>query len=259
MLRTVVVVLLAVALCGTTASPLGSPIPGSKLWRSRLDGRIVGGSAVSISQYPWQLYFTISSYWCGASIISSNWALSAAHCVKGASINSMQLRAGSSVRGSGGTVHSIANCHMHESYGDNDDYDIAVLQVSNAFSFGPNVQAVALASSEPPAGTSATVSGWGATSSGDNGASILRAVTVQIVDRDACDRSLGGITSRMICAGVSGGGKDACQGDSGGPLVSGSTQVGIVSFGIGCGLGNFPGVYANVANLRSWIRSTSGV
>lgn len=27
------------------------------------------------------------------------------------------------------------------------------------------------------------------------------------------------ITSSMLCAAVSGGGKDACQGDSGGPLV----------------------------------------
>lgn len=47
-------------------------------------------------------------------------------------------------------------------------------------------------------------------------------------------------------------------GDSGGPLVSVSgesdgTLVGVASFGIGCGRENYPGVYANVASVRSWI------
>jgi len=49
------------------------------------------------------------------------------------------------------------------------------------------------------------------------------------------------------------------QGDSGGPLVSknGSQwiQSGIVSFGQGCALPNFPGVYARVSEYQSWISS----
>lgn len=50
----------------------------------RLDGRIVGGSAVDISAYPYQLSFRYSnSHICGASIISANWALTAAHCASG--------------------------------------------------------------------------------------------------------------------------------------------------------------------------------
>ncbi|XP_049964496.1 trypsin alpha-3-like [Schistocerca serialis cubense] len=258
MLRTGLVVLLAVALCGAATSPLVKPIQGSKPWRPRLDGRIVGGSSVSISQYPWQLYFTIANYMCGASIISNNWALSAAHCVDGFAIGQMQLRSGTSTRGSGGTVHSVATGYIHGDYGDY-DYDVCVVQVSNAFSFGTNVQAVSLASSEPSAGTSVTVTGWGLTSENGSPANTLQAVTVQIVDRNSCNRAYGGITSRMLCAGVSGGGKDSCGGDSGGPLVSGSTQVGIVSFGFGCAEADYPGVYANVANLRSWIQQASGV
>ncbi|XP_047118543.1 trypsin alpha-3-like [Schistocerca piceifrons] len=258
MLRTGLVLVLVVALCGASTFPLVKPIQGSKPWRPRLDGRIVGGSAVSISQYPWQLYFTMGNYMCGASIISNTWALSAAHCVDGYSTSQMLLRAGTSTRGSGGTTHNIATGYMHASYS-NYDYDIAVLQVSNAFSFNSNVQAVSLTSSEPSAGTTVTATGWGATSSGGSASNTLLAVNVQIIDRNTCNRSYGSITSRMICAGVTGGGKDACQGDSGGPLVSGSTQVGIVSFGNGCALANYPGVYTNVANLRSWIQQASGV
>lgn len=54
----------------------------------------------------------------------------------------------------------------------------------------------------------------------------------------------GGIIASMICAGQAA--KDSCSGDSGGPMVVNEgrwTQVGIVSWGIGCGKGQYPGVY----------------
>lgn len=46
------------------------------------------------------------------------------------------------------------------------------------------------------------------------------------------------------------------QGDSGGPLTINQgrwMQVGIVSWGIGCGKGQFPGVYTRVTHFMSWI------
>lgn len=61
---------------------LFKPIPlGEKIETS--DGRIVGGVAVDIVDYPWQL--SLQEYGihaCGASIISSTWGLTAAHCVE---------------------------------------------------------------------------------------------------------------------------------------------------------------------------------
>ena len=69
----------------------------------------------------------------------------------------------------------------------------------------------------------------------------------------------GGITENMICAAVPGGGKDACQGDSGGPLVVEGKLAGIVSWGDGCAEPLFPGVYSNVATLKSFITEQTGV
>jgi trypsin len=87
-------------------------------------------------------------------------------------------------------------------------------------------------------------------------------VEVNIIARATCDSayaSYGGITVNMICAGVTGGGKDSCQGDSGGPLVVGGQQVGIVSWGVGCAQANYPGVYSNVATLRKFVNANTGV
>lgn len=66
----------------------------------------------------------------------------------------------------------------------------------------------------------------------------------------------------MICGGVTG--KDSCEGDAGGPVVAGSgnirTQVGIVSWNLGCARRGYFGVYTNIANteIRDWIRKQTG-
>jgi secreted trypsin-like serine protease len=65
------------------------------------------------------------------------------------------------------------------------------------------------------------------------------------------------IKTSMFCAGFNG--HDSCQGDSGGPIVSKGCQIGIVSWGNGCGRSNFPGVYTNVEKFQYWILEVSGV
>lgn len=43
------------------------------------------------------------------------------------------------------------------------------------------------------------------------------------------------------------------QGDSGGPVVIGDVVHGLVYWGTGCALPNFPGVNTRVAYYREWI------
>ena len=83
-------------------------------------------------------------------------------------------------------------------------------------------------------------------------------VEVDIISNEVCNSGYGGdVLDDMICAGSEG--KDSCQGDSGGPLIKkgeNSTrdmQVGIVSWGIGCAIPEYPGVYASVASGLEFI------
>ncbi|KAJ3623561.1 hypothetical protein MTP99_019780 [Tenebrio molitor] len=89
----------------------------------------------------------------------------------------------------------------------------------------------------------------------------LRSVTVQFVSEQDCKRAHGSdkITSRILCAGVDGGGKDTCQEDSGGSLVIDNVLAGIASWGIGCGHEDYPGVYSNVLALRDYIKKNTEI
>jgi secreted trypsin-like serine protease len=64
-----------------------------------------------------------------------------------------------------------------------------------------------------------------------------------------------------ICAGKQE--RDSCQGDSGGPLVQFDRygcpyQTGIVSWGVGCGRADSPGVSTRVSSYADWIRQETG-
>ncbi|XP_078461925.1 uncharacterized protein LOC144726844 [Lampetra planeri] len=86
---------------------------------------------------------------------------------------------------------------------------------------------------------------------------VLMCVQVPVLSDISCRNSYpGDITNNMICLGYQEGGKDSCQGDSGGPVVCNGELHGIVSWGRGCALPNYPGVYTKVCNYISWIAST---
>ncbi|XP_041674968.1 trypsin beta-like [Drosophila eugracilis] len=218
-----------------------------------LPERIVGGNSISIRSVPWQASLQkYGKHWCGAVIYSSDIIITAAHCVKGASAGAFSVRVGSSYTRYGGQVVKVSKILGHESYDKSLANDIAVIRLQSKLSLGTAVRSIPLAESSPATGSSASVSGWGSIAFQRPISKALHGVSVDIVDRNKCQRSYSGfITKEMICAAAPG--KDSCSGDSGGPLVSNGELVGIVSFGMNCAHPKYPGVYANVAELKPWI------
>ena len=149
----------------------------------------------------------------------------------------------------------------HPSYSSNTiDYDVAILQLSSAFTPGTNAAVISLASSAPATGSGVIVTGWGRLSGGGSlPTQLQKADQLKIVSKSDCQSrwgSVNSITDRMICAHSTR--QSACDGDSGGPITQNGVLVGVVSWGSSsCLHATYPNVYANVANLRTWITNNS--
>jgi len=231
--------------------------------------RIVGGVETSAHEYPWQVGLVSSNGqypWCGGTLISSRHVLTAAHCTAGSSPSNIAVLVGEH-RTNDNSFNRISLSAItdHPDYNSNTlDNDYSILTLSTPVTFSREVSPACLpaSTSQDYAGQVATVTGWGTTSSGGNQPTVLNEVDVTIQTNADCNTPYGGIiTDNMICAADSG--RDSCQGDSGGPLVvqenGRSALVGVVSWGYGCALEAYPGVYARVTSKLDWIlENTSG-
>ncbi|XP_041038110.1 serine protease 27-like, partial [Carcharodon carcharias] len=244
--------------------------------RPVISNRIVGGRNSEAGSWPWQVSIHMDGrHICGGSIISKSWVLTAAHCVSKEMISKYFLYLGR-YQQNGVNRNEISfrvlRVIQHEKYVDEKTgYDIALLQLLGSIHYTDYILPVCLPSStyQVPCGTNCWITGWGDTQEGVSLVSpgTLQEVEVNIIGRQTCSRMLQKgvtessdvtkITDKMLCAGVAEGKKDACQGDSGGPLVhfdeDAWVQVGIVSFGDGCGRKNRPGIYTDLAAFHGWI------
>ncbi|KAM8714785.1 hypothetical protein ACLKA7_001189 [Drosophila subpalustris] len=229
-------------------------------------GRIVNGEPTTIEAHPYQVSIqtTKGSHFCGGSLINEDTVVTAAHCMQSYKAAEMQVRLGSTERNNGGEVVSVKDFKFHEGYNSQLMInDVAVIKLSSPVRESAKIRAISLADKTPASGTPAVVSGWGTTCflfcSSPNS---LLEVEVELLQQKDCASDTynygGKILDTMVCAhGADGAKKDACQGDSGGPLVSQGQLVGVVSWGNGCAMSGYPGVYADVPSLKSWIDKTA--
>ncbi|XP_035958197.1 tissue-type plasminogen activator [Halichoerus grypus] len=249
--------------------------------------RIKGGLYTDITSHPWQAAIFVKTrrspgekFFCGGILISSCWVLSAAHCFQerydAHHLRVVLGRTYREVRGEEEQKFEVEKYIIHEEF-DDDTYnnDIVLLKLkSESLHCAQESDAVSTvclpeANLLLPDWTECELSGYGKhEASSPFYSERLKEAHVRLYPAGRCtSRHLFNktITSNMLCAGDtrSGGDQanlhDACQGDSGGPLVcmkdNRMTLVGIISWGIGCGQKDVPGIYTKVVNYLDWIQN----
>ena len=194
-------------------------------------------------------------------MVAPNLVLTAAHC-RGVSGG---VRIGS-IYATGsyyGVERNVIRTFTHPSYNrpNSLDYDFLLLELDE--SVDVNVYKpinLNFDDNEPRVNDMLTVIGFGSLSENGGHKNTLQKVQVPANSHNQCVAQYGIILEDAnLCAGYTSGGYDSCQGDSGGPLFKRVndewTQMGIVSWGVGCARPNRSGVYARISGSRGWLKS----
>ncbi|KAJ3496098.1 hypothetical protein NLG97_g2903 [Lecanicillium saksenae] len=221
---------------------------------------IIGGVDADIKDFPYQVSLQYNGkHICGASIIGSEYVLTAAHCFASRVVedyNLLTIRAGSSITNSGGTVIKVSDVIHHN--------DMAIVKLETALQYGPGIGAIKLVDEGglPAEGTPAVVAGWGIEELDGDFSGHLSSLDVPVLDRTQCNDNYDSrLTGAMFCAGFFEAGKDSCQGDDGGPIVDKNrkVQIRMISWGDGCAFPAYPAVYSSVSVLRKFIADNTGI
>lgn len=233
--------------------------------------RIAEGYVARKADWPWQASLQMDGiHFCGASLISEEWLLTAAHCFDTYKNPKLWTASFGTTLRPPLMRRKVQSIIIHENYAAHKhDDDIAVVKLSTSVLFSDEVHRVCLpdATFEVLPKSKVFATGWGALKANGHFPNTLRQVEVEIISNDICNQVHvygGAVSSGMICAGFLSGKHDTCEGDSGGPLVIARDEniwyvIGIVSWGMDCGKENKPGIYTKVTLYRDWIKSKTNI
>ncbi|XP_037074410.1 fibroin heavy chain-like [Pollicipes pollicipes] len=218
----------------------------------------------------------LEKYLCGGSLIADDVILTAGHCVNDKRAGSIVVRLGDwdTKRETEIFPHEqfhVKHIEVHEDLNPRTLFnDVALLFLDGKVTLQPHIDTICLPEPDEDFDYAHCVAtGFGRDKfEGGTYQNIMKQVDLNIVPHDACQTKLR--TTRLgrwfklhdsfTCAGGEPG-VDTCKGDGGSPLVCPSktdpnkyVQAGIVAWGIGCGEGGVPGVYASVPKLLTWVQ-----
>ncbi|XP_053421792.1 enteropeptidase isoform X2 [Nycticebus coucang] len=244
---------------------------GKRMRAQEVTPKIVGGSNAKEGAWPWlvALYHN-NQQLCGASLISRDWLVSAAHCVYGRNMQPSKwtailgLHVTSNLTSPQTTTvlidQIVINPHYNKQTKDN---DIAMMHLEVKVNYTDYIQPICLPEENQvfPPGRKCFIAGWGRLAHQGPTPDILQEADVPLLSNEKCKQQMPeyNITENMICAGYEEGEIDTCQGDSGGPLMCQENNrwflAGVTSFGYQCALPHRPGVYVRVPRFTEWIQS----
>ncbi|XP_033018369.1 acrosin-like [Lacerta agilis] len=248
--------------------------------------RVVGGSNVLPGTWPWMVSFQKTTYkgyfsFCGGSLISPRWVLSAAHCFqKPKDIPHITLSIGANRISKPGPdaqrrrIKRLVNHKFYEQFL-NDTYskihnDISLVELNEPVNCTDYIQPACLPDNSVVVSllSHCYVSGFGIMNvKTKKMPDIMQEGPVDIIPKTTCsspDWWYDYILEENICAGKMERGIATCKGDSGGPLMCREQRserywvVGITSWGPPfCGEANKPAVYTSTQFYLDWIRKNT--
>lgn len=256
----------------------------------RRSKRVIDGSRAAPLSAPWMCMLSLDREppFCGCSLISSQWIITAAHCFKITDQEVSRMMSQEEIRKKirvkfgkqqrrqiekGEIVRGIQNMIAHPKYKLNSssqniasEHDIAVAKLDVPITFQSNILPICLPppgfGESVPIGTLGIVTGWGRVSVRDSVMALtLQEAYLPLVNSSLCQLSTDYIiTDNMLCAGYAESYRpDTCFGDSGGPFILQRQNswylAGIVSWGEGCSSPRKFGIYTKVEKYVPWIHS----
>uniref|UniRef100_A0A8B9GCS9 Coagulation factor XI n=1 Tax=Amazona collaria TaxID=241587 RepID=A0A8B9GCS9_9PSIT len=186
--------------------------------------RIVGGTDSAPGEWPWQVSLHVKlsrqRHLCGGSIISSQWILTAAHCVMSLeNPNIWRVYAGilkQSEINADTPFFKVEEIIVHPQYKyAQTGYDIALMKLDKPMNFTDLQLPICLPSKEDAniLYTDCWVIGWGYRKEKGRVQDILQKATVPLMSKEECQARYRKhrIGDKVVCAGYDEGGRDACK------------------------------------------------